>query len=116
MTIKIKRVYEPPNVGDGERILVDRLWPRGVSKKKAQLNLWLKDIAPSTELRVWFGHDPDKWRGFRQRYKNELRNNKDLVKIITEKAKAGTVTLIYAARDEQHNEAAVLKEFLEAAP
>jgi len=115
MTIKIKRAYERPDAGDGERILVDRLWPRGLSKQKAQLDLWLKDIAPSTALRVWFGHDPDKWEAFKAKYGDELRNNNDLVKILVAKAKAGTVTLIYAARDEEHNEAVVLKEFLETA-
>jgi len=114
MNIRIKRIYEQAEKDDGTRILVDRLWPRGLTKERARVDLWLKEIAPSTELRKWFGHDPDKWRGFRQRYKTELRNNKDLVKVLAEKAKAGTVTLIYAARDEQHNEAVVLKEFLEA--
>ena len=112
MTIKIKRVYEKPDALDGMRILVDRLWPRGLSKEKAKLDLWLKEIAPSTELRVWFGHDPDKWRGFRERYKTELRNNEDLVKLLTKKAQAGTITLLYAARDEEHNEAVVLSQFL----
>ena len=114
MNIKMKRVYEQPASSDGSRILVDRLWPRGLSKEKAQIDLWLKEIAPSTELRVWFGHDPEKWRGFRERYKTELRKNKDLVKVLAGKAKAGTVTLIYAARDEEHNEAVVLKQFVEA--
>lgn len=114
MNIKMKRVYEQPADGDGSRILVDRLWPRGLTKEKANIVLWLKEIAPSTELRKWFGHDPDKWRGFRQRYETELRNNKDLIKVLAEKAKAGTITLVYAARDEQRNEAVVLKQFLEA--
>ena len=116
MSINIKRAYEAPDAGDGERILVDRLWPRGLSKERAQLNLWLKEVAPSTALRVWFGHDPDKWEGFRAKYRTELRNNNDLVKVLATKAKAGIVTLIYAARDEEHNEAVVLKEFLEATP
>lgn len=114
MNIRIKRVYEQAEKDDGTRILVDRLWPRGLTKEKAHVDLWLKEVAPSAELRVWFGHDPDKWRGFRQRYKTELRNNKDLVKILAAKAKEGTITLIYAARDEVHNEAVLLKEFLEA--
>ena len=113
MTIKIKRAYEPPDPGDGERILVDRLWPRGLSKERAQLNLWLKEVAPSTALRVWFGHDPNKWVGFSAKYRTELRKNNDLVKVLAAKANAGTVTLIYAARDEEHNEAVILKEFLE---
>ena len=115
MTIKIKRAYELPDGEDGERILVDRLWPRGLTKKKAQIDLWLKEIAPSTELRVWFGHDPEKWKRFRGRYETELRNNSDLVNVLADKAKSGTITLIYAARDEKHNEAVVLKRFLERA-
>jgi uncharacterized protein YeaO (DUF488 family) len=113
MSIKIKRVYEQASGDDGTRILVDRLWPRGVSKEKAKVDLWLKDIAPTTELRKWFGHDPGKWTRFRDRYETELRNNKDLVEIVAGKAAHGTVTLIYAARDEEHNEAVVLKKFLE---
>ena len=115
MTIKIKRAYELPDDEDGERILVDRLWPRGLTKKKAQIDLWLKEIAPSTELRVWFGHDPEKWKRFRGRYETELRNNSDLVKVLADKAKSETITLIYAARDEKHNEAVVLKQYLERA-
>ena len=114
MNIKIKRVYEQPADGDGSRILVDRLWPRGLTKEKAHVDLWLKEIAPTTELRQWFAHDPDKWRGFRERYRTELRNNENLVKVLADKATAGTITLVYAARDEEHNEAVVLKEFLEA--
>ena len=113
MTIKIKRVYELAEDEDGERILVDRLWPRGLSKKKACIDLWLKEIAPTTKLRQWFGHDPDKWRRFRERYKTELRNNNESVNLLAEKAKAGAVTLLYGARDERHNEAVVLKQFLE---
>ena len=113
MNIKIKRAYEQPESADGFRILVDRLWPRGLTKEKASLDLWLKEIAPSTELRKWFGHDPEKCSGFRGRYETELRHNDDLIKTITDKAKEGTVTLIYGARDEEHNEALVLKQFLE---
>jgi len=113
MNIKIKRVYEKPVKDDGSRILVDRLWPRGLTKEKASVDLWLKEIAPSTELRKWFGHDPDKWDRFRARYKTEIRHNNDLIKILTDKAKEQTITLIYAARDEKHNEALVLKQFLE---
>lgn len=116
MTIKLKRVYERPDAQDGERILVDRLWPRGLSKERAQIDLWLKDIAPSTELRVWFGHDPEKWKSFQERYRTELRHNSDLVKIIAEKAKSRTVTLVYAARDQKHNEAVVVKKFIEESP
>ena len=113
MNIKIKRVYEQPDKDDGVRILVDRLWPRGLTKDKASLDLWLKEIAPSTELRKWFGHDPDKWKSFRGRYETEIRHKDDLVKVLKQKIKEGTITLIYGARDEKHNEALVLKQFLE---
>jgi len=113
MNIQMKRVYEQPANNDGSRILVDRLWPRGLTKEKAKLDLWLKEIAPSTELRQWFGHDPKKWRGFRGRYETELRHNSDLVEMLKTKAKEGTITLLYGARDEKHNEALVLKQFLE---
>ena len=113
MNIKIKRVYEQPDREDGERILVDRLWPRGLTKEKAAVDLWLKEIAPTTELRKWFGHDPDKWKSFRGRYETEIRHNYDLVKVLKDKAKRKTVTLVYGARDQKHNEALVLKQFLE---
>lgn len=113
MNIKIKRVYEHPEKDDGTRILVDRLWPRGLTKKKASVDLWLKDIAPSTELRKWFAHDPDKWKRFRARYQTEIRNNHDLIKVLKQKAREGTITLIYGARDQKHNEALVLKQFLQ---
>ena len=111
--IKIKRVYEEPDKDDGVRILVDRLWPRGLTKEKASVDLWLKEIAPSTQLRKWFAHDPDKWKSFRGRYETEIRRNDDLIKVLRDKAREGTVTLIYGARDEKHNEALVLKQFLE---
>jgi uncharacterized protein YeaO (DUF488 family) len=114
MKIKIKRVYEPPDEDDGTRILVDRLWPRGLTKERADVDLWLKEIAPSTELRNWFGHDPAKWKRFRGRYQTELRHNPDLVKQLEYKAREGPMTLVYAARDEKHNEALVLKQFLES--
>lgn len=103
-----------PDPDDGERILVDRLWPRGLSKERAKINLWMKEIAPSTELRVWFAHDPDKWKRFRARYITELRNNNEFLNVLADKAKSGTITLLYAARDTKHNEAVVLKQFLEA--
>jgi uncharacterized protein YeaO (DUF488 family) len=112
MKIKIKRVYEQPDKDDGVRILVDRLWPRGLTKEKAAVDLWLKEIAPSTELRKWFGHDPEKWSSFRARYETELRHNNDLIKLLKQKAREGTVTLVYGARDQKHNEALVLKQFL----
>ena len=114
MNIKIKRVYEPPSKDDGTRILVDRLWPRGVSKEKANIDLWLKEIAPTTELRKWFGHDPEKWQRFRGRYNTELRHNDEAVKALKAIAQQGPITLVYAARDERHNEAVVLRQFLTA--
>jgi uncharacterized protein YeaO (DUF488 family) len=98
--IKLKRAYEKPAKDDGERILVERLWPRGLTRLRAKIDLWLKDVAPSTELRRWFGHDPNKWDEFRRRYKKELKENNDLIKLLKRKAKAGTITLTYAARDE----------------
>jgi uncharacterized protein YeaO (DUF488 family) len=111
--IKLKRAYGKPAKDDGERILVERLWPRGVTKAKAKLDLWLKDVAPSTELRKWFGHDPDRWIEFRQRYRKELKQKADQIKLLRRKAREGTITLIYAARDEAHNGALVLKQFLQ---
>jgi len=112
MNIQIKRVYEKPVKEDGKRILVDRLWPRGLTKEKASIDLWLKEIAPSTELRKWFGHDPDKWNEFQKRYHQELKNNESEVSILKEQLKKGTVTLVYGAKDEEHNEALVLTEWL----
>lgn len=112
MKIKVKRVYEKRDKGDGKRILVDRLWPRGLTKEKADIDIWLKEIAPSTELRKWFGHDPGKWEEFQKRYHHELRSNGEQVKLLKEQAKKGGVTLVYAAKDEEHNEALVLKEWL----
>jgi uncharacterized protein YeaO (DUF488 family) len=111
--IKLKRAYEKPARDDGERILVERLWPRGLAKVQAKVDLWLKDVAPSTELRKWFGHDPDRWDEFRLRYQKELRGKDDLIKLLKRKAKAGTITLIYAARDEERNSALVLKRFVQ---
>ncbi len=98
---------------DGARILVDRLWPRGLTKERAAVTLWLKDVAPSTELRKWFGHAPARWKQFQARYRKELRGKKDAVELLKRKSNAHTVTLVYAARDEQHNEALVLKRILE---
>jgi uncharacterized protein YeaO (DUF488 family) len=106
-------VYEAPHKDDGTRVLVDRLWPRGLTKEKAMVDLWLKEIAPSTELRKWFGHDPKKWRSFRERYETELKDHADQLKVLKSKAKKGTVTLIYGARDQEHNEALALKQFLQ---
>ncbi len=112
MKIKIKRVYEKPGKEDGIRILVDRLWPRGLTKEKAAVDLWLKEVAPSTELRKWFGHDPAKWKGFQKRYKQELKNNHEQVLLLKEQVKKGLVTLVYGTKDEENNEALVLKESL----
>jgi uncharacterized protein YeaO (DUF488 family) len=114
MKIKIKRIYEEPAKDDGMRILVDRLWPRGLTKQRADIDLWLKDIAPSTELRKWFGHDPEKWKEFRKRYNEELKKNTEQIEILEKQLKKGTVTLLYGAKDEEHNEALVLKESLPA--
>ncbi len=110
--IKLKRAYEKPSRDDGMRILVERLWPRGLSKQRAALDLWLKDVAPSAELRTWFGHDPARWTEFQKRYQKELSEHKDAVKQLKQKARQGTVTLVYAARDEQHNSALVLQKLL----
>jgi uncharacterized protein YeaO (DUF488 family) len=111
--IRIKRVYEQPSLEDGQRILVDRLWPRGLTKERAAVDLWLKDLAPSSELRQWFGHEPAKWNEFQTRYRRELRQKSDALKLLNQKSKGKRTTLVYAARDEQHNEAVVLKRILE---
>jgi len=110
--IRIKRVYEQPEIDDGVRILVDRLWPRGVKKEDLRLNYWLKEISPSDELRKWFGHDVDKWPEFLQRYFDELDHNPEHLKTIRAAAEQGTVTLIYAAKDEEHNNAVALQAYL----
>src|SRR5688572_25730604 len=102
--IQLKRVYEMPFMTDGKRILVDRLWPRGLKKERAAVDIWLKEIAPSTELRTWFGHDPAKWEQFQKRYRKELHGNEAL-NLLKEQSKQGTITLLYGAKDEEHNEA-----------
>ena len=112
--IQLKRAYETASPNDGLRILVERLWPRGVSKQNAQIDLWLKDLAPSTELRKWFSHDTEKWDEFRKRYWSELEQTGDLLVLLKHRTTEGTVTFVYAAHDEQHNSAVVLKEFLES--
>lgn len=112
MNLRIKRVYEPPDKGDGKRILVDRLWPRGMAKAKAGVDLWFKEIAPSAALRKWFGHDPGKWAEFKKRYRAELEENDEQAALLKEEIKKGTVTLLYGARDEEHNDAVVLLDFL----
>jgi len=111
--IRLKRAYEKPSRDDGQRILVERLWPRGLSKERAAVDVWLKEIAPSPELRKWFGHDPEKWGQFQKRYWKELQEKQDDIKLLQEKGQHGTVTLVYAARDEEHNGALALKRFLD---
>ena len=110
-TLHIKRIYEPPKRGDGARVLVDRVWPRGVSKDEAELDLWLKEIAPSTELRKWFGHDPERFAEFRKRYRDELKDKDEAIAELA-KLRPRNVTLLYSAHDEQHNQAVVLAEYL----
>jgi uncharacterized protein YeaO (DUF488 family) len=112
MTVKLKRAYEPVAKADGTRVLVDRLWPRGVSKKAARIDLWLKEIAPSAELRKWFGHDPEKWSQFKKKYFKELDANPDTVQQLRRLIRGGTVTLVYGAKDEEHNDAVALKQYL----
>ena len=114
MTIRLKRAYEPPAPDDGRRILVERLWPRGVSKEKAELDLWLKEIAPSAELRTWFGHDPARWPEFRRRYREELRHRPQEVAQLAKLVREGPVTFVYGSRDETHNAAIVLKDYLKS--
>lgn len=110
--LRLKRAYEPAEPGDGTRILVDRLWPRGVSKERADLSDWMKDIAPTTELRQWFGHDPAKWTEFQSRYRAELAQHAEELDQIRALAAKGVVTLIYSAHDEVHNDAVVLHAVL----
>lgn len=112
-SLKTKRIYEEPADEDGYRVLVDRLWPRGVSKKEARLDEWMKDIAPSTELRKWFDHDPDKFDKFKKRYEAELSEKKEVIEHLVEKSEQQPVSLLYAAKDETHNHAVVLRQFLE---
>jgi uncharacterized protein YeaO (DUF488 family) len=111
--IRLKRAYEAPSSDDGLRILVERLWPRGVSKQKARIDLWLKDLAPSTELRRWYGHDPARWPEFRKRYRAELDDKADVLTLLKYVTEERTVTFVYAAGDEERNSAVALKEFLE---
>lgn len=112
MTILVKRIYEPAAKSDGFRVLVDRLWPRGIAKESTKLDLWLPDLGPSTELRRWFNHDPARWDEFRRRYQAELLEKTVLLATITEQAKTGPVTLVYSAKDEQYNQAVALQGFL----
>lgn len=112
MALKIKRVYEEPSKADGTRILVDRIWPRGLSKEKAHVDLWLKDVAPSNELRKWFGHDPARWPEFRARYRAELKQNHNQLALLRKAVERGPTTIVYGARDEEHNQAVVLHDLL----
>ncbi len=113
MLIALKRAYEPPSRSDGCRILVERLWPRGLSKKDAKIDLWSKEAAPSTELRRWFNHEPDKWVEFRRRYFKELRTRAQSLEPIVERLQAGQVTFVFASREPRFNNAVALKEYLE---
>ncbi len=113
MEIRLKRAYENPGDEDGVRILVDRVWPRGVKKEDLRLEGWMKEIAPSTELRRWFGHDPQKWEEFRRRYFAELGGHGELVDELRGRAARGRITLVYGAKDERFNQAAALKEYME---
>jgi uncharacterized protein YeaO (DUF488 family) len=110
--IQLKRVYEEPSASDGTRILVDRLWPRGLTKEKARVDLWLKDVAPSNELRKWFAHDPAKWPEFKTRYKAELKHNSPQLALLKQAVAKGPATLLFGAKDTEHNEAVVLQQLL----
>ena len=113
--IQIKRVYDEPSARDGMRILVDRVWPRGISKERARIVQWRKDLSPSNSLRKWFGHDPTKWAGFRERYRKELTESGeiDALRELAKRSRHDAITLIYSAAEEQHNQAVALKEFLD---
>jgi uncharacterized protein YeaO (DUF488 family) len=113
MPIDLKRAYGPPARSDGRRILVDRVWPRGIAKDDLQIDAWLKDLAPSTGLRKWFGHDPAKWAEFKKRYARELEQRSEALEDLVEKARAGRVTLVFGAKDTEHNNAVALREILE---
>jgi uncharacterized protein YeaO (DUF488 family) len=110
--VRLKRAYLPPSPEDGVRVLVDRLWPRGLRKSDAAIDRWLKDIAPSTELRRWFGHDPNRWEEFCRKYRAELAGRADLLDELRAIARRGQLTLVYGARDELHNDAIVLQDLL----
>ncbi|MDN5870918.1 MAG: DUF488 family protein [Nitrococcus sp.] len=113
MTVRIKRAYISPAREDGHRILVDRLWPRGVRKADAKIERWIKDVGPSTELRQWFGHDPRRWEEFQRRYCDELRHQQEALAELEHFARDGVTTLVFAARDEEHNNAVVLRDLIE---
>jgi uncharacterized protein YeaO (DUF488 family) len=113
LSVRIKRVYEPAEPADGYRVLIDRVWPRGISRERARIDEWDKELAPSTELRKWFGHDPARFDEFRRRYRDELRPHADDLDKLCTRAGKGPLTLVYGARDEQHNDAVVLAEVIE---
>ncbi len=110
--LKLKRVYEKPEKRDGKRILIDGLWPRGLTKEKAEIDIWMKEVAPSAGLRKWFSHDPKKWTEFKKRYREELKDKKEFLSRIKSLAKKGTVTILYGSKEERFNNANALKEFL----
>jgi uncharacterized protein YeaO (DUF488 family) len=112
MDIRFKRAYEPPERSDGYRVLIDRIWPRGVSKEQAHLDEWARDLAPSSELRHWFGHDPARYAEFRRRYLDELKAQQEKLRELRRRAREETLTLVYGARDTEHNDAVVLAELL----
>jgi len=116
MGVKVKRVYEHPDPADGYRILVDRVWPRGVGRERAAVDLWLREAGPSTELRTWFGHDPERFEEFERRYRAELDGSEPLKELKDAVGQNRTVTLVYSAKDEEHNQAVVLKKLLEQPP
>ena len=115
MAIRLKRIYDPAARNDGLRVLVDRLWPRGVKKEDAELDHWFRELAPSDDLRKWYGHDPEKWEAFRERYMAELdeKQDREAIETLAEAADGGRVTLLFAAKDEAHNNAVVLKHYLQ---
>ena len=112
MAIKLKRVYEKPDPEDGKRILVERLWPRGLKKEEAKIDAWLKDVAPSTELRKWYAHDPAKWTQFKERYWKELDDKPEQVSALAKECKQSTITFVFGSREEKLNNAAALKEYI----
>jgi uncharacterized protein YeaO (DUF488 family) len=112
LDVEIKRIYDPAEPADGYRVLIDHIWPRGVTKDRARLDEWLRELAPSDELRQWFDHVPERFDEFRNRYRHELEGHADTIETLCERAKKGRVTIVYAARDREHNNAAVLAELL----
>jgi uncharacterized protein YeaO (DUF488 family) len=114
MDVRLKRAYEPPATSDGYRVLIDRLWPRGVRREGARLDEWARELAPSAELRRWFGHDPERFDEFRRRYAAELAEQEEKLRELRRRARSGTLTLVYGAHDKEHNDAVVLAEILRA--